>query len=67
MGYRPWGLKESDMTERLSTAHTHKKHRFSKCVSFTEYKNMDSHMDSVKNSCTDICYLSKSFFIFEHL
>ena len=23
MGYSPWGLKESDTTERLSTAHTH--------------------------------------------
>ena len=59
MGYRPWGLKESDMTERLSTAHTHKKHRFSKCVSFTEYKNMDSGawqaaVDGVTKSWTQL-------------
>ena len=54
MGYSPWGLKESDMTEQLSTAHF---------VGEREpiQSNWNTHQLSITIKCCDKCFLFKLY------
>ena len=63
MGYSPWGCKESDMTERLSTAHYNVKYTYY-CLSYNT-QNLPyryTHKRAVSHVHVCVCVCSVLFF-----